>query len=330
MFSGFRIEFNEFECLPKYKNYYEAWGKHHLRFQKRKYDETMQSYVKGNSLSAKLITSDWFPTMDVDVFISHSGKDVKEANAFAGWLSKNFGLKCFIDSNVWNNVGDLIKAMTKSSFGKKVKLDDCFQVFGHAYMMLSMSLLKMIDKAEAVFLLNAGNALLEHNKTQSPWIFSEISGSNIIRRKPLTAYRKYSSREEHTSEERMQVILEYCSVSYELDLSNLKKLGYSDLQSWREDYEANKYEYPLDALYEMTGYEEMLDASRRLAECCPETYERIFEAWNPISSVEKTESDKKSFWGLSDEFECPSICMKKCGKRCPWCFDNCIVKRGLS
>jgi len=82
----------------------------------------IRSIMKGNALrtidnfindegiiDATALMKEWFPTVKVDVFISHSHQDEELAIQLATWLKNTFNLNSFIDSTVWGYAGELLK-----------------------------------------------------------------------------------------------------------------------------------------------------------------------------------------------------------------------------
>lgn len=68
--------------------------------------------LKGTDiLDGVAIQDDWFPEINADIFISHSHGDCDLANGIAGWMNEEFGLRCFIDSNVWGYTNDLLRIL---------------------------------------------------------------------------------------------------------------------------------------------------------------------------------------------------------------------------
>jgi hypothetical protein len=60
----------------------------------------IESFNRNGRLNAELITANWFPEIEADIFISHSYKDFDDVLSVAGWLYDNFKLISFIDSCV--------------------------------------------------------------------------------------------------------------------------------------------------------------------------------------------------------------------------------------
>lgn len=273
MFIGFNLQIDEnasiFNGLD-YKKWQEI-GENHLNNQKAKFLKKLEYYITKNEIDGTKIQDEWFPEIEADIFISHSGKDNELANALAGWIYNTFKLKCFIDSNVWGYSKILLELMNSSLSNKKkyqngylYDYESCNKVSQHVNTMLSIALQKMIDKAEAVILLNTGNVVkvcdYDHmEKTYSPWIYSEIICTQIIRKKPLLAYRKYDLRHKAFSVNESVKLLNNFDISYSVSLKHLKLLSVDDLIYWKREYNLNKYkyDYELDALYDIMCPDEL-------------------------------------------------------------------------
>ena len=268
MYSGFNLKLDEnatiFGDVNEYKRL-QKMGENHLNNQKAIFEEELESYIVDNEIDGTKIQDEWFPQIEADIFISHSGKDDKLANVLAGWIYDNFGLKCFIDSNVWGYSKTLLEKMNSKLSNKRkdtgggylYDYHSCNQVSQHVNLMLSIALQKMIDKVEAVVLLNTDNAVRvcsdkQMEKTYSPWIYSEIIYTQFVRKKPLLVYRNYSTdRKDYFGVyESVQFALQSV-ISYTVSLEHFRLLGECDLIKWKNAYSQNKYnyEYALDALY---------------------------------------------------------------------------------
>ncbi|MDE6990058.1 MAG: toll/interleukin-1 receptor domain-containing protein [Lachnospiraceae bacterium] len=240
----------------RYQRYVRI-GESHLDDQKALSESDLRTYVRKRELDGTKIQNEWFPQIEADIFISHSRADQQLACALAGWIYETFGLSCFIDSNVWGYSDDLLDEMNDRLSGKRpdkdgdgylYRLESCNQVSAHVNAMLSIALQKMIDKVEAVFVLNTEHSVTVHdgekmNRTYSPWIYSEIVCTELIRQKPLSVYRDASDiMLEHVMEEKK------LSVSYMVSLAHLKKITAGCLSDWKDVYNENWYEYPLEKL----------------------------------------------------------------------------------
>lgn len=205
-----------------------------------------------NSLSAKDMMDDWFEKIDADVFLSHSHKDKKLVITLAGWLWEEFRIKSFIDSTVWGYANDLLRSIdnTYCQNGRGYDYQKRNYSTAHIHMMLSMSLLAMMDKCECLIFVNTPNSFipsdeLDKGETFSPWIFSEIAMSSTLRR--CIPDRHRSGFDSSTAS------LESLSINYELDMRHLLPLSKRDLRKWKRQYDIDKTIsnslYPLDILY---------------------------------------------------------------------------------
>ena len=170
MYTGFNLRIDKNAALfgDSYDHgVYENIGKSHLNSQKARFREQLEAYVVDNVIDGTKIQNEWFPEIEADIFISHAHVDERLACALAGWIYDTFELTCFIDSNVWGYSDKLLEKMNTKYSNKR---DDgnggylyshksCNKVSAHVNMMLSVALQKMIDKVEAVILLNTDNSI---------------------------------------------------------------------------------------------------------------------------------------------------------------------------
>lgn len=271
MYMGFNLSLEEDTDIWKAAGGYDKCvtvGENHLNEQKAAYETDLKCYVSEKELDGTKIQNEWFPQVQADIFISHSHDDKTLACALAGWLHQIFGLRCFIDANVWGYADELLREMNDRLSDKRQTdvggykfvycHESCKRVSQHVNVMLSIALQKMIDKVEAVIVLNTERSVpvcdnYEMNKTYSPWIYSEIVCTEIVRRKPLSSYRdKNHVMLEHVSDETKTPI------SYTVSLAHLNPLTVDDLSKWMDLYHENWQDYvcALDALYESVCNEE--------------------------------------------------------------------------
>lgn len=209
------------------------------------------------SLDAKRIIDNWFPEIEADVFLSHSHKDENTVIGFAGWLKKEFGLDSFIDSEVWGYSDDLLKEIDDNYCR-----NNCSETYNyamrnrstsHVHMMLSTALMNMIDRCECIIFMNTPNSYKpkdyfhDEGKTESPWIYSEISMTKMLRQRTPWEHRRKIAIESYSEErasEKGDVVMKY-----PLDMLHLTPLNIEDLNNWIKQ-KNNKFD-SLDVLYTM-------------------------------------------------------------------------------
>lgn len=206
--------------------------------------------IDGNKVIDK-----WFPPIECDIFLSHSHKDETKAEILAGMLDKHLGLKTFIDSTVWGFSDILLKFLDDEFCKNEGSATYSYEKRNfsttHVHLMLSSALNKMIDNCEAIFFLNTPNSIsisdTVANKTKSPWIFSEIATTQIIRKKTpqrlKEEIRTFSNKLTLKESIRAQLAIEY-----EVELSHFKNLDFDSIKNWIDKAEHSN-DNPLDVLY---------------------------------------------------------------------------------
>ncbi|WP_455146633.1 hypothetical protein [Clostridium sp.] len=248
-----------------FQNYIDI-GKKHLKEQKAKTKDCLREYIKNGIADGTQIEKDWFPQIEADIFLSHSHEDEELALGLAGWLNKTFGLKCFIDSCVWGYADDLLEQIN-CEFSDKQKNTaggytynhvECITASKHVNTLLTIALHKMIDKAEVTLLLNTQNSISKYEDvykeaTYSPWIYSEIICTQIVRKKKISDYRSGAQLEYF---EKSNSGKDGFNAAYGISLDHLKKIERTHLFEWEKYYDIHTVAYPLDCLYKLTYLEE--------------------------------------------------------------------------
>jgi len=253
MYRGFNLELTN-EPSRRYINI----GKEIKKVNNEVIKKTLDSFLLNNgSLDGSKIISEWFPEINSHIFLSHSHHDEDIAMNLAGLLYESFNIFTFVDSTVWGYSNDLLKKIDDkycmNNDGLNYNYDKRNYSTAHVNLMLSTALNKMIDNCECLLFLNSPNSISTSteiiNKTNSPWIFSEISTSKIIRKRTPERLKEetrlYSAESIKVLNESNLIKL---SIEYETELSHLKKLTRSDIIKWLSTNNSTP-ENALDELY---------------------------------------------------------------------------------
>lgn len=250
MYRGYQVELssNQFD---EYRQMGEEVYKQH----KSEFRSSLSKHTNefGN-IDVSSLESDWFPMIDADIFISHSGKDRNRVYGLMGWLKSTFGLNVFVDSAIWGNSTDLLKEIDdkhcynpdKSTYSYKKRNEST----SHVHMILSMALTKMIDQSECILFCRTDNSVpFGHaiNSTSSPWIYSEIIATQLLRRKTRDGFilhENVGTKEAYASQR-------IVSFEYELPLSEFKVIDRDNLCTWKNSYQNKSQRHALDVLYKL-------------------------------------------------------------------------------
>ena len=274
MFVAFDINFNSelFFLTGDNKEHYRKKYRAKAAQVKSAFYGNLFDIIENKYINGQTIQRNWFPVLEnIDVFLSHSHMDINDVTAFAGWLQENLGVKVFIDSELWGNIEELEHTLEElvnkpayvDRHGKVYDYANTRRFFQHTNAMLSIALEQMMDAAEVMFFLNSNQSIPirtndSMNATYSPWIYTEIACSKILRRKPLICYRDVRRYRNQLLEESVVIAkrLEEDFFNYiivhPLDLEHLIKLTVDDLRKLNLNYIDNQSDglTSLDILYE--------------------------------------------------------------------------------
>lgn len=276
MFAGFQLDLSDYDKndykIIDFSDYQEE-GCQHLADQKAQIETELERFIYNDgdeqTIDGTLLQENFFPQVEADIFISHSHDDKELADGVAGWLHREFGLRCFVDSNVWGCANTLLEELNTRYSDKRsdgcggylYSYEKCIAASRHVDMMLNIALQRMIDRTEAVFLLYTDKSVPQyggssHDRTYSPWIYSEIVCSDIVRKKPLWEYRPdfwlrclSEASESFAHGDRAEPQLK---IAYEVSTEHLTKLDSLQLWRWSLAQEEHHYKFPLDGLYYYT------------------------------------------------------------------------------
>ena len=204
------------------------------------------------TLNVQRMTSEWFPDITCDVFLSHAHADADLARGLERFFHDRFGVRTFIDADLWGSIAVLQRRIDKHVRGdrKSCNYQDVLASSANVHMNLTGALTKMVDCCECLVFLNSPESVpvLDAAKaggtssTYSPWIFGEILMSSLIRRRPPDDHRPPVKRG-LVVEARKQVF------RYELPLKHLCPLNAEDLGRWKDAKAADRRYNALDWLY---------------------------------------------------------------------------------
>ncbi|MDO6745541.1 hypothetical protein Q4553_13310 [Tenacibaculum soleae] len=255
MYTGFNLKCENLFTKPQ-EEYYLKKGKELFKQYSNNIEIKLDELILENgNIDGGKMQGNWFPTVEADIFLSHSHKNEKEAIALSGYLYDKLGLKTFVDSCIWGYSANLLKELDK----KFCKRDDGYYDYNkrnfttsNVHMMLSTALTKMMDKSECLFFFNTPESISfkqgVKSSTLSPWIYAEIETSKMLRHKKLSEYRKLRKETRFFAKEDVQLNE---SIQYPIDLDHLTSINQKDIIKWVNSY--NNEEYPLDLLYYFIG-----------------------------------------------------------------------------
>lgn len=218
--------------------------------------EMAQKVIQEKILSGKWVIagdkteSEWFPQLKKHVFISHSHKDEDGALLITGLLKERLGIDAFVDSAAWGCYRELAECLYEAARGRYISLSSSQKdllrssATEHAHCMLSKSLIQMMDRCECMFFLDTKASVGLNNigtsdySTFSPWIYTEIEASRVLRR------RKYQRSFAKVANESLRSFAmdeaPRVEVVYPLNLEHLDRLSPKGLFQWIAQAEEKK------------------------------------------------------------------------------------------
>ncbi len=254
MFANFNLKLDP---LKDFKNYYDIGSKFLSAKQKKLQNELDLLICSDSKIDGTAVQNEWFPEVNASVFLSHSHMDEGLAVSLAGWLHKECGVDAFVDSHIWKYANDLLQkidnryCLNEDKQTYSYKRRNCST--SHVHMMLNVAIQKMVDRCECLFFINTPNSIeiaegIKSGSLSSPWIYSELALTKVIRHRPLSDYRQRRGDALHHFAINEKVDI---PITYEIDLEHMSPLSFENLIAWQEALSAMReyYVYPLDVLY---------------------------------------------------------------------------------
>lgn len=258
MYRGYNLRLNSkvIETFENddFKDFYEI-GLTQNNLTKKTIRENLNAFISENGIIRGTdLQKNWFPEIKSHIFLSHSHKDEKFAIVLSGILYEHFKIKTFIDSTVWGYSNEILKQIDdkycKNIDQKTYNYDKRNYSTSHINITLATALNKMIDNSECIFFLNTPQSVTPNSvidKTASPWIFSEIATTQIIRKKKpqrvIQMSKQYSAESKSLNEN--------LKIEYDIELSHLTDLDGNLFVSWFEK-DFTSPESALDNLYSLS------------------------------------------------------------------------------
>lgn len=198
--------------------------------------------LEENIVSGVELQELWFPTDGkFDIFLSHSHENIESARRFAAYIYNYYGVRVFVDSMYWGYAGDLIVRLTEK-FAEE-KIERIFYFMNIVHSMLSMALMKMMDKCETVCYLKSRNSVKARGSndfTKSSWIYEEVEFANRL-------HKVLPIRTGHS------ILLNECKsftekdfkIEFKADLSNFVELESEFWERMRSDSWSRLNDFPI-------------------------------------------------------------------------------------
>jgi len=260
MFKGFKLKSLNFD---NDRNDYYKIGKRLYKNNKYQVNSSLESFFLNNKdLDGTKIINSWFPQINAHIFISHSHRDEDSVIKLAEWLNYHFNINSFIDSCIWGYGNDLSKILDDkfSWLDKENRIYEYEKVLnstGHVHMMLSTALTTMMDKTECLIFYDSPNSIKpfkEIDKTESPWIYSEIAISQMLRQNIPARVRSKRLFEEKLNLYALErrEIQKSLTIKYDLFNKHLINIDADTLNNWASYPTPETAEKALDLLYEIS------------------------------------------------------------------------------
>jgi hypothetical protein len=211
-------------------------------------------------IDAEMLSRHIFPRQEkAHVFLSHSHADEDRAIELAIKL-RDRGVNVFVDSCVWGASQHLLEKLIDYYSEQKADASplserEVSDLSAGVHLMLVGALQEMIDRTELFVFLNTENsvplkAYEGADRTFSPWIYSELQFSAMVRRR--VPARRTRRRRDVLSLENIRAERRLPDFAHKALNSHLPKVNGSEFSGWIELL-LEKGEAALDSLYE--GFE---------------------------------------------------------------------------
>lgn len=147
-----------------------------------------------NELDADKIMEKVFPEVEVDIFLSHAHANKDDVIRLALILEQQYDCKVFIDSLIWGNVFELLKAVDNDycKEGDVYSYSKRNYTTANVYMILNTALHHMINASDYFIFLETPESVVikelfnnhkDDKYISSPWIYSEMFFATQVRKR---------------------------------------------------------------------------------------------------------------------------------------------------
>lgn len=207
--------------------------------------QKLKSFIKNDgTIDGKKLIEKWFPKNSCDgydVFISHSHKDRDTAVAFAGFLNIFFGLRCFIDSEVWGYCNDLLQELDNKYNLKEdgyYNYEQRNKTTAYVHNMLCVALADMMNECECIFFLDTDNSIVRDDTindssksgTYSPWLYYELAILKVL--KITQPIEGVTESDQHL----VKAAKDEAMIKLPVDMSGLPVLETHHIISWMDKF----------------------------------------------------------------------------------------------
>ena len=258
MYKAFNFKISQTEFRGKFPEYVDLTFTPSNLFTKTTMDGAVKSLW---TLNADEIRKTWFSECQIDIFLSHSRKDIELAKMFGAYMQKVFGLNVFIDSEAWYHMDTMLKELDRKYCVSERNPDGTVKTYSydnrnvttaHVHMILSHALTKMIDNAECFIFLNTENSTTRQDEssidTLSPWLFHELAIVEFIEEKkpqPISEGFTCDSADNRSYGP---------SLKYSVETKRLRSLTLDQVKLWQDHFflrQIKKTSQPLSILYDI-------------------------------------------------------------------------------
>ena len=214
--------------------------------------ERLEKVLSEEMVDVEALKAIIFPIDSYDIFISHSHRDLDKILSLKHIIEKYSGLKCFVDSTVWDSYTNTQKKLEKehayNSVKKVYRYHDFNVISSNLHLILNSALQSMINNTEMFLFIESENSIsiqrdIETKElTRSPWIMSELLFAEMVK----VTVPKRRKIEKFSSGGTLR---ESVGFDHKVDTSSFIELNNDDFTIWIGNMDKKKH--ALNQLYDL-------------------------------------------------------------------------------